>query len=316
MTVIPTTGTGSDWSGLEPTSLTPVSVPGELIYQDWQYEYKGLLLGADTPFELQQFIGLTSIAPVRSGTVPRFGRHGGVPGRHYLDTKQLMATWDIFDPTCGANFRTYRDQLQQAFHPIEDPADRTPFVWKLPNRDKLRMYLRPIELNTPMDQAFSQYFGAANVRFEAADPFVYSNDEFSATLEMAYSTGGLEFPLEFPLAFGEGSVVPTNTAYNGGIAPAYFRAEVYGYAEDPAIEHVETGKVLHFPELVVPAGKTLIIDSRTRQVTIDGASRRSYMSIGSRWFDLAPGTNTLRFAAGDTTNGFARVYWRYQYWSD
>lgn len=287
---------------------------GDLITEDFQYEYNGLLLGAHTPFELQQMSGLGGLPNVRSGSVERFGHHGGVGGRHYLSARTIVATWDIFD---GDDFALRRKELQEAFAVITDPAGDLPFVWKHPGQPKLRVYARPVDRDVPTDRNFSLKYGQVSVRLECNDPWVYSNDEKSFNASPGITTGGLEFPLTFPLQFGSGSSGGSQQATNEGTAPAPWTAVITGETPNPRITHVESGKYIELNGLNIAAGDSLIIDSRQRSILYNGtASRRGFMTPASEWFALDPGTNTIQFSSSGITTGQLTFRWRDTYWSD
>jgi hypothetical protein len=291
---------------------------GDLITEDYQYEYKGLLLGAYTPFELQQMSGLTSLPNVRTGSVDRFGQHGGVPGRHYEAIRTVAATWDIFDGNDPEAFAARREELQEAFAVISDPTNVQPFVWKHPGREKRRIYCRPVDRTTPLDREFSFLYGSVAVRLEATDPFVYSNDEKVASgITPGETTGGLSFPLTFPLVFGAGSSGGSASVHNGGTADAPWTATITGETPNPKITHVESGAFLEFTGLNIVAGDTLEIDAFNRTILYNGvASRRGFLTSASNWFWLQPGSNTIQFSSGGITTGSLTFRWRDTYWSD
>lgn len=290
---------------------------GDLIVEDFQYEYNGLLLGAYTPFELQSMSGLASLPNVRTGSVDRFGQHGGVAGRHYQGIRTIAATWDIYDGLDEIQFAQRRNELQEAFAVISDPEGNLPFVWQHPGRDKLRVYCRPVDRTTPTDREFSFLLGSVSVRLECTDVWVYSNTEKSLIASPGETTGGLSFPLTFPLVFGAGSSGGSEQAQNNGTAPAPWRAVITGDTPNPKITHVESGKFLEFTGLTVAGGDTLHIDSKNRTILYNNtASRRGFLTPASSWFWLEPGSNTIQFSSGGITTGKLNFFWRDTYWSD
>lgn len=290
---------------------------GDLITQDFQYEYNGLLLGAFTPFEAQSISGLANLPNVRTGSVGRFGRHGGVGGRHYQDIRHVAITWDIFDGLDDAEFATRRDELQLAFAVIEDPAGVKPFVWQHPGRGKLRLYCRPIDRTTPINREFSLRYGEVSVRLEATDVWIYSNTEKSATMSPGTTTGGLSFPLDFPLVFGSGGSGGSASLNNEGTAPAPWTATITGSTPNPKITHVESGRYLELSGLTVDTGDTLVFDSKDRTILYNGtASRRGLLTTASSWFALQPGLNTIQFSSGGVATGQLTFNFRDTYWSD
>lgn len=291
---------------------------GDLIVDDFQYEYNNLLLGAYTPYELQNLSGLNSLANVRSGSADRFGQHGGVGGRHYLGIKNLAATFDIYNPgDTEEQFAQRRDALAMAFAVIEDPNDALPLVFKHPGHDKMRVYCRPIDRTIPTDLMFSLGVGVAAIRLEQVDPFTYSNILRSVTASTGTTTGGLSFPMDFPLVFGAGSSGGSQSVNNGGTAPAPWTATITGETPNPKITHVESGRFIELTGITVASGETLEFDSMERSILLNGtSSRRGLMTPASSWFALQPGVNTIQFSSGGVATGQLTFRWRDTYWSD
>ena len=151
-------------------------------------------------------------------------------------------------------------------------------------------------------------FGAANARlvFEATDPRLYSASSSSIVLGLT-AGGGMSFPLTFPLTFGAGSD-SDGSAANSGTIDAPWSATIIGPVTTPRITLGETGE---FVELdgVVPAGSTVVIDSLSQSILLDGSPRQSWQTLLSRWWALAPGANTVRFRAASGT-GSCTFTWR------
>jgi phage-related protein len=164
---------------------------------------------------------------------------------------------------------------------------------------------------------FSLRYGKTDVRFEATDPWIYSNTEKSVTASPGTTTGGLHFPLDFPLVFGVGSSGGSGSATNAGTAPAPWTATITGSTPNPKITHVESGKWLELSGLTVEVGQTLEFDSKQRSILLNGtASRRGLLTPASTWFALQPGSNTIQFSSGGVTTGQLTFKWRDTYWSD
>ena len=286
---------------------------GDQILYDWQQEYNGLLLGDKTNFELVSGDKLMGSPTARSGTIASFGRHGGVPGRHLLPLRDFFLKWDI-KAQDEDTFRTRRQLLGAAFAIRTEPEDELPLVFSLENRI-YRINCRPIDNYIPLNMDFANFYTEAAIRFEAAWPFIESNSLGSATLSIATTTEGLQFPATFPLVFGAGTGGSASVVNNGN-APAPWVATISGDTPNPRITHVESGKFIEFVGLTIVAGDVLTLDSKNKSVLLNGtASRRSYMTAASRWFDLQPGSNTIQFSSGGITTGQLTFTWRDTYWS-
>lgn len=62
-------------------------------------------------------------------------------------------------------------------------------------------------------------------------------------------------------------------------------------------ENVTAGKTVWINQ-AVGAGETLSVDFSTRTVTLEGVTVSGVVSVDSRWWELAPGNNTIRSNVG------------------
>lgn len=292
--------------------------PGDLIEDFYQYEYNGLLLGPGTLYQVLRVSGLTGYPAVRSGTVDRFGNHGGVGGRHYVPHREFTLVFDYAVET-DAEFADARSELMRAFHPRVMPEDELPFVfWHPGAADKMYIKARPIDFNSEVNRRFALKYPEHAVRFETTDSYHYGLTEYSTSLGLQVDLTGLTFPLTFPLNFGAAGS-DTVTLTNNGSAPATWKCNITGMVQGPRLEKVDTGDVLNFPNLTVQAGEFLVIDEFQRQVLLNGvSSRRGDMTSASKWFKLDPEeTTTIRYANNGSASGStATFYWHYAYWGE
>jgi hypothetical protein len=290
---------------------------GDLITEIYQYEYNGLLLGADSDFEIDSITGLSGYPAVRTGTVDRFGRHGGIPGRHYLPLKDFTVQFSGV-PASNVAFKDLRDAVATAFAVRTDPTDEIPFVLFHPGRDdKLYIDARPIALDIPMDREWAIRYPHFSVRFEASYPFFRGlNTKTSIILSTGDATG-LTLPLSFPLDFGT-ATANSGSALNIGTAPAHWFADIHGPAVDPVLEESTLGKKLSFSGLTINAGEFLRIDSITRSILLNNqSSRRHYLEPASSWFQLNPGQATgIKYSQSGASPSTCFFKWHDTYWSD
>lgn len=291
---------------------------GDLITQVYQYEYNGLLIGCGTEFFVQNVKGLLGFPAVRSGTFPRFGNHGAVPGKHYLPERQFVVELD-YTPMDDDTFAANRSALMQAFGPRVNPQDELPFCfWHPGSTQKLQISCRPVDYNFEVNRRFALKFPETAIRFEASDPLHYTVTQFSTSITLTPDTTGLTFPIDFPLNFGASS---SNEAglFNGGTAPANWTATIAGSIEGPRLERSDTGQEINLPNLTVPGGETLVIDSAARTILLNGtANRRQFLTKASRWFKLDPGaTTSIRFSANGAVSGASVTFnWRWAFYGE
>lgn len=131
----------------------------------------------------------------------------------------------------------------------------------------------------------------------AADPLKYATALSSATVGLPSSSGGLTFPAVFPVAFGTSGPGGILVAANTGTRATSPVVSIAGPVTNPRLEHIDQGRTFTVA-IDLAAGDTLAVDMRARTVILNGtASRRANVVAGSRWFDLDPGDNQIRFAA-------------------
>jgi hypothetical protein len=148
-----------------------------------------------------------------------------------------------------------------------------------------------------------------SVQFTAPDPLRHSVDVHTETTILPQPAVGEEFPLGFPLQFGD-PVGGTLGLLNAGTAIAWPVWTVTGPCNRPVIRNNSTGQWLGF-NLRLVEGDRLVVDVAARTVRLGGASRRAAMQRYSTWFGLAPGSTSIDFDAQDTTEtGTLTVSWR------
>lgn len=127
------------------------------------------------------------------------------------------------------------------------------------------------------------------------DPRSYGPEEVVST-GLPTSTGGLAFPVVFPVDFGTagstGRVVTTNI----GEAETYSVIDVTGgLGGGFSATCVETGQEIRF-ERQIPLGSTVRVSLRTGQAFIDGQSPVSGSLTRREWWTSPPGaTRTIQF---------------------
>lgn len=291
---------------------------GDLIVEPFQYEYNGLLLGSSTEFHVVSVNGLIGYPALRSGTVPRFGNHGGVAGRHYLPHREFILKLD-YVASDDSTFGEYRRQVMSAFQPRVTPDQVLPFCfWHPGDQGKMLIQARPVDFGGDVDRRFALGFPEVPIRFEAADPLHYSVQEFQTSVALTPDTTGLVFPLDFPLNFGAG-VSNQVTLTNNGTAPATWSCTITGQVEGPRLEKVGSGEELNFPDLDIASGDTLVLSEANRTVLYNGtASRRGELTPFSKWFKLDPQTTTtIRYTNNGSSSGSVATFtWRYAYWGE
>lgn len=291
---------------------------GDQITTDYQYEYNGILFGADTNYdvlELSQFLGYPQ---ARTSTVGAFGRHGAVRGRHYVPERIFTVEMQVIGSSDDGSFAEEMGLVGHAFRIRSNPRDELPFVYQHPGRPKRVIFCRPINVAIPVNRTFSLKIPKVTVQFECSDPRHYDLELKEETATLPTTGDGLDFPLDFPLDFGLGSSNSVDII-NGGDAPSHWTGTVTGPATNPRIEAssqiTDETLFLAFQNLTIVDGEELVLDSRDRSILLNGQNRRSALIPGSIWWSIPefPDILTIHYTSSDdpiTTSTFTTT------WSD
>lgn len=128
-------------------------------------------------------------------------------------------------------------------------------------------------------------------------PRALFEDSYESSLVLQPSgsgTGGLTFPINFPIAFGEGVVSGAAQVEVGGNRPAPFVADIYGPCSDPTIRCIDTGEQVRFAGLTLNPGEFLRVDTDAQTAVLNGLSNNSRMNK----LDFATSTIGMRLPAG------------------
>lgn len=124
------------------------------------------------------------------------------------------------------------------------------------------------------------------------------HDAVSATTALPQSSGGLTFPVTFPLSFDATTNHGQVTLSNPGneVGPVTIRID--GPCAGPVIRHENSGRTLVFASsLVLGSGEFLLIDMDARTVLANGQSNRRGYVYSAGWSFFEPGDNTWSFTA-------------------
>lgn len=263
---------------------------------DWTFTYNGLTVGGDgSPYQISKLTGLHDSPEVRTADQTRARAHGLFAGTDLLGGRSLMAEIEVVAPHPD---ETVWSDFSRALVPGQ--SDELPLVFQVPGVAggiAIEIGARVRRLSLPVDRSYFFGHGSAAVEFWATDPRIYSQASTTYTVTQAAVSGtGLTFPITFPLSFGGAVSGGQFVASNAGEFEAPWTATISGPITNPTLENVTTGQTIAFTGTVA-SGETLVISSLDRSVMLNGtASRYSWLVVGSSWWQLAPGNNTVRLA--------------------
>lgn len=276
---------------------------------DWTFTYNGLTIGGDgSPYQITQLSGLHDSPEVRSSDQTRARDHGLYAGTDLLGGRTLTAEIEVVAKHPN---ETVWSDFSRALVPGQ--GNELPLVFQIPGVAggvAIEVGARVRRLSLPVDRSYFFGHGSAMVQFVATDPRIYSQAATTYTVSQATVSGsGLVFPITFPLTFGGAVSGGQFVAVNAGEFAAPWTATISGPITNPTLENVTTGEAIAFTGTVA-SGETLVVSSLDRSVLLNGtASRYSWLVVGSSWWNLAPGSNTVRLAG---TSGSGSVSFTYR----
>ena len=269
---------------------------------DGQWSYGGLTFGAGTDIRVLSLpVGVRDFV-ARSASTIRPRDHGSFVGDAWVGSKEPQI--ELMAMTRAAEIA-----VEEVFAPGGDLAALS---FKFQGRVQQRVYARPTRWARPHTRE-ADGVGRATVMmaWEQPDPRVFSEEEHSTGIVLSSQTGGMEFPVTFPLTFGSGGAGTGLILNAGNFGARPIVTITGGEVVGPRLEHVGRDESIRLPGFTLPAGSTLSVDFDARTVLLGAVSRYSYLSTDSVWWQLDPGSNEIRFSSlsGDPAVT-ATVTWR------
>lgn len=273
---------------------------GELITDDFQYEWAGtLLMGSGATFEVETISGLDDLPDVESSDSPWDAAYGSDPGRDLARDRTITASGDFMaedDATMAADLAELRASLTVGLV--------STFAWRHPGEDARFVYARCRRRSIPVDVRRALGSPTWTAQWVAVDPLVYSATEQSGSTGRVEAGSGFTSPFTPPFTLGA-SVSGSVRIDNDGSVAGPWTARLDGPLTNPVISNgTERLAFTANGGLDLAAGEFVLLDSRDRSVLLAGtADRRLVLSVDSRWWNLLTGENdfTLTADAGTGT---------------
>lgn len=280
---------------------------GELITKDGQIEWRGTLLGAGTIYRLTNLEGWLDMPDVRDGDVDFDNLHGSQPGQLLLGRRivTLSFTLSVSPPEFAAAQTTLRAITAPDENPVEEPLV---VQWDgLKAMVNARCIRRTIP--TPRNNAVGYTKGA--IQWRATNPrILHLPQQSPSTSAPSGGTGGLIYPLTYPLVYGSAQAGGELLLSNDGNAAAQPVWRIVGASTGPLITNADTGQQLAFePSYVLPAGDVVNLSTEDRSVLLDTGVSRSNVLQTRQWFTLPPGTTRIRFDSTDHQGTLQCLYY-------
>jgi hypothetical protein len=296
-------------------------VPTELT--DWQYDLAGALMGLGTVVDVIEVTGLGR-PPVRDNDVDQPGADGVFPGPDYWAGRQVQFDAAIRTPGDPAAAQDAVAALQAG---AEDPAVRltggatTTLRIKRPGRPTKTLFGRLRKVD-PEEENLLHGYVPLDIEFLATDPQFYGDTDQAVDIPLGWlSGGGFTAPVTAPIYVtgASGAADRPGWVINNGNTSTYPVLRITGPCSNVTVLHVESGRSLTLPGLVLTTGQWVELDARPGRVSVlreNGGNAETYLSAGSRLdqFVLPPGQSEMRWTATDPTNtSRLRVTWRDAY---
>lgn len=245
----------------------PGGPAGGLVTRTGQLQYGDMLLGGGSAARWRTLTGWHDLPAAQLADSPRPQAHGVYPGSVLGDA--LTVTFDYL-----LRCRTL-DEKQAAIAALEryapmDGVER-PLVVDDGDGPWFRQ-ARVIARTIPQDHMFKHAPLQCSIQFLCSDPRRYALAERSGTVTLPSSSGGLEYPLDYPLAYGA-STQGGMSATNGGTVATPLVATFVGPLTNPRI--VCPDWRLGF-NITLADGETLAVDTGAGSAVLNDTADRLY----------------------------------------
>ena len=265
---------------------------GSLVTGPGMLQYGQVQLGGGTAAGWRELVGWRDLPQADVADTPRPQAHGAYAGDVLASSQVVTFTYLLRGLPAAKSVAV--DTLER-YLPM-DGVDR-PLVVDDGTGPWFRT-ARVIGRSVPQGIHYTHAPLECSVQFLCADPRRYAMDAKSATLTLPAESGGLDYPLAYPLTYGTssgGSRVVSNT---GGTSTPPVLTFV-GPLTDPVVSS-STGWRLGFA-LTIGAGESLVVDTAAGTAKLDGVTDRLYTittdSSPIERCTLPPGDSTVALTA-------------------
>jgi hypothetical protein len=287
---------------------------GDLITQAGQLQWRGLLLGLGTDYDLTKLDGWEDMPPVDVGSKVRPRSHGADPGVLLAQPHVFTATFDIDPLQAGGTAAARRFVRAQTGPPATALLEAV--AVSLDAGETLIRFAQLTARKIPLEINYENIIKDAVLQWECADPRLYALAQTTVTCRLPLAdpaSGSGAYPQTYPFAYasliaGGGPQAAVNNG-NAETPPVY---TFTGPLTNPVLTISDTtGTRRTVFGITLAAGEQLVVDVLNKTVTDGGASRYGYNSgTAIEQLTLAPGTSqiTLSADAGDATASLTAVY--------
>lgn len=296
----------------------------DMITQDGQIQWRGLLMGEGTPFVGVVMDGWADLPDVDNASANKPAGHGSWPGS--LMTAKRTVQWDFsILPDFPTDFPRLLRELRAA---TAIHQDETWMAVQLGGATRM-IRGRITKRSLPADTMFTRGEPKGTLVWECTDARWYDIDQRVAVVGLPQPDSGLDWGGDFvseegldePLDFGATGRSGDATVVNAGDAPLHPIVEFRGPCVRPTLVKPSTGARLEY-DLTLAPDDLLVVDCASGTVVLNGTASRLHTVTGrstpEQAFVLNDGVTVLSFRAADTQMDMSaasvKIKWNSAYW--
>jgi hypothetical protein len=256
---------------------------------DTEVTWRGLKLGGDTGYILNEVTGWEDRPAVTDYDTPRSRGHGDHIGDLFSRSRIVTVSGKIADASGRDAMALALQGVSTVSSTIED------LTIDLLGRS-LTAGGRIIQSSVAIGMNYSVGEIPFALQWKCPDPLRYGPAQAAASTGLPTSSGGMVFPMVFPMDLGTSGDSGRIVLSNSGTAPAPILATITGGL--PFGYEISSGGQRLRYETGVPAGETLTLDTAEGTVLAQGtADRRANLTIAD-WIQVPPLSSiTLQFSS-------------------
>lgn len=258
---------------------------------DLEVVWKGITLGGQGSYVISEMTGWDEMPGLNDLSAPRVRGHGEHLGDQFSQARTVTVAGTIVDDS------GLRDVLATA---LQDAAIVTSDLDTLTVTvfgRRLTAAARVIRRTVSAGATYGVGAVPFALQFKCPDPLRYDAAQPPVSAVLPVSSGGMAFPMAFPMDFGSSGALGQITLFNNGTAPAPIFLTVTGSLPSGFEVSTTDGQRLRY-EFPVASGETLTLDTgEGTLVTGGGADRRPYLTWAD-WIQVQPASSvTLQFSS-------------------
>lgn len=278
--------------------------------KEGQIRWRDRLLFDGRDLALVDLQGWDDLPEVEGGNVERPSRHGAWPGRPLAGQRFVTATGVLTSARSLNAMSAVLAPLRRALT-LSGDARQHPLSIRAGGQT-LTAHGQVSARSIPGGPGYQAARPTVVVQWTCPDPRRYGRSRATVVTAPRPSGEGLDYPLEYPLDYGEPARGGSAVLTNGGDTATHPVVTITGPCARPRLINRNTGRTLEF-HLALADTDTLVVDCERGTVTVnsnDGFHTLSTASVPPEHWTLEPGANPVHFRPETSGQGAAAtVVW-------